>query len=210
MNPIIYFDFDGTLVDSMDLCLKQVSRALAACGYPPADESLLRACNGPTYMEAAALLGIPEHDRERFCRVRGEIEVNIIGQTQKLFPGVTEMLQSLVGRAALGIVSNGLEDYLFTSLDKFGLRGLFDFIQPLIPGQSKAETLKQLIRQQKPARALMVGDRAGDFEAGNHAGIPTVAACYGFGNEEEYALAQVRMDSVAALQAYLVNWTASA
>jgi len=49
----------------------------------------------------------------------------------------------------------------------------------------------------------MVGDRLGDITAGKANGIPTVAACYGFGNEEEYAQADYRADSAEEMTTLL-------
>ncbi len=206
MKTIIYFDFDGTLADSMALCTTQVSRALKACGLKPVSQELLMACNGPSYDEAAILLGVPEDMRAHFCDVRRGIEISIIDETQKLFGGVVNLLESLQGKAQLALVSNGMGDYLNQSLDKFGLRKYFAFVQPLIQGQTKGETLKQLVEQHKPEKALMVGDRIGDIQAGQFAGISTLAAAYGFGSEEEYAKADARVESIEQLKQYLLNF----
>lgn len=38
-----------------------------------------------------------------------------------------------------------------------------------------------VLDQMRPQRAVMVGDRKGDFLAGRDNGLPTVSACYGYG-----------------------------
>jgi len=55
----------------------------------------------------------------------------------------------------------------------------------------------------QPEKCVMVGDRLGDITAGKANGIPTVAACYGFGNEEEYAQADYRANSAEEMTALL-------
>ena len=41
-KPVIYFDWDGTLADSMDLCMGEIALSLEWMGLPPRTESELR------------------------------------------------------------------------------------------------------------------------------------------------------------------------
>ena len=202
----IFFDWDGTLADSMPLCIEQLRRALEELGLPPKPNAELARCNGPTYQESVGLLHIPPEMAEDFLRTRQRIEMEIVPTWQRLFPGVKELLQSLSQQADLVVVSNGLPDYLRLSMEVTGVAGFFARVQPLIPGKTKAEALRQMLSQMRPRRALMVGDRRGDILAGQENGLHTVAACYGYGLPDEWALADQQAYSVEKLQQLLLDF----
>ncbi|MBQ7864932.1 MAG: HAD family hydrolase, partial [Clostridia bacterium] len=105
--------------------------------------------------------------------------------------------------ADLAIVSNGLQEYLELSTRVMQVEDVFTRVQAHIPGKNKAEALGLLIADLQPEKCVMVGDRLGDITAGKANGIPTVAACYGFGNEAEYAQANYRADSAEEMTAVL-------
>lgn len=58
-RPTIFFDWDGTLCDSMALCIEENRIALLKMGLPDQPDEVLRRCNGPTFEEAAPIIGIP-------------------------------------------------------------------------------------------------------------------------------------------------------
>lgn len=49
MKPIIFFDWDGTLADSMNLCVAEIRQALITMRLPDLPDDVLRQCNGPTF-----------------------------------------------------------------------------------------------------------------------------------------------------------------
>lgn len=194
-RPVIFFDWDGTIADSMPLCIGEITLAIQRMGLPVPPVEKLKACNGPTYEESVAVLGLPPERGEEFLRLRKEAEMELVPQVQQFFPGIREMLEELCTFADLAIVSNGLQEYLELSTRVMQVEDVFTRLQAHIPGKSKAEALGLLMADMQPEKCVMVGDRLGDITAGKANGIPTVAACYGFGNEEEYAQADYRANS---------------
>ena len=174
MKPVIFFDWDGTLADSMNLCVAEIRQALITMRLPDLPDDVLRQCNGPT--------------------------------GNRLFPGVREMLQTLREYADLCIVSNGEHDYIALCLQVFGLTDVFVRTATSVPGRTKGENLRALLDDLRPERAVMVGDRLGDIRAGQENGLPTIAACYGYGNDAEYNQASLRAESVADLTRQLVDF----
>lgn len=199
-RPVIFFDWDGTLADSMALCVAEIRAALERMGLPPLPESRLMACNGPTYAESVDILGIPRDRAEEYLRLRMEAELELVPTVQRLFPGVQEMLERLQPWADLAIVSNGMPRYLELSLRTLGIQERFAMVQALIPGKTKAEALAQVLQAMRPERAVMVGDRAGDFSAAHSNGLTAIAACYGYGTPMEWAQADCQAQTVAALE----------
>ena len=194
-RPVIFFDWDGTIADSMPLCIGEITLAIQRMGLPVPPVEKLKACNGPTYEESVAVLGLPPERGEEFLRLRKEAEMELVPQVQQFFPGIREMLEELRTFADLAIVSNGLQEYLELSTRVMQVEDVFTRLQAHITGKSKAEALGLLMADMQPEKCVMVGDRLGDITAGKANGIPTVAACYGFGNEEEYAQADYRANS---------------
>ena len=202
-RPVIFFDWDGTIADSMPLCVGEITLALERMGLSVPPVETLMACNGPTYEESVAVLGLPQERGAEFLRLRKEAEMELVPTVQRFFPGIRGMLEELRTFADLAIVSNGLQEYLELSTRVMQVEDVFTRLQAFTPGKTKAQALGMLIDEMQPEKCVMVGDRLGDINAGKANGIPTVAACYGFGNEEEYAQADYRADTVEEMTTLL-------
>lgn len=204
-KPVIFFDWDGTLCDSMALCVQENRTALKRMGLPEQPEHVLRQCNGPTYVQGAALLGVPEERVAEYCRVRLESALALVPAANRMYHGAREMLLTLKERAALCIVSNASAEYLTLCLRTFGLEGVFTRVEAARPDRTKAQNIAALLAELTPEQAVMVGDRLGDIASGQENGLPTIACDYGYGSTEELAEADVHVDSVAELEAVLLQ-----
>lgn len=206
-KPLIVFDWDGTLAHSMPLCIREITLALERTGVGPRSEELIRACNGPTHIESLDVLSIPQDLRDEFLQQRLKAEIECIPQVLELFPGIAEMMHQLYGKADMVIASNGILPYVSLGAEVTGMKPLLDRIEASIPGRTKAQAIAEMLRDYQPSRAIMVGDRAGDFEAGKANALPTIACTYGYGTPAEYAMADVQLDTVAQLTDYLIQWS---
>lgn len=65
-----------------------------------------------------------------------------------------------------------------------------------IPGKYKAENIELLVRRNRLASPVYVGDTQGDADASREAGVPFIFAAYGFGNADSCA---ARADSFSQL-----------
>lgn len=197
--PLIIFDFDGTIADSMGLCLEELIQTYQALGLPVPQRFILEKCNGPSHEEAAVLLGLPEELQGQFCRIRGEMQMSILPLWQRAFPGIPQVLSALSERAYLAIASNGRLEYIKQSLGILNMAQNFTYVMGQIPGQNKEVLVRQIMDRAGPCRAMMVGDKMGDILAGRENGLYTVAACYGYGSEEEWAEADRKAATVDEL-----------
>ena len=168
---------------------------------------MLRRCNGPTFEEGAPLIGVPADRLAEYCRIRLGCALALVPKVNRLFPGARELLAALAPHADLCIVSNGTEAYLKLCMQQFGLEGVFCRMVWSNPERTKTQNLAGLIAELQPERAVMVGDRIGDITAGRNNGLPTIAAAFGYGGEEEYAQADQRADTMAELQHLLLRFT---
>ena len=207
-RPVIYFDWDGTLGDSMDLCLGEIRLALKRMGLHEVEEEKIRACNGPTHEESVGVLGLDPAIGPEFLRQRRIAEQELIPQLLTVYPGTEQMLASLSQIADLAIVSNGQADYIRTSVEIMGYARYFTRLQASIPGLGKTEVLRKMLEEMQPERACLVGDRRTDIEAGYANALPTLAVTYGYGEAQEFVHATARAGSVAAAQHMLETWVA--
>lgn len=205
-KPIICFDWDGTLCDSMELCVNENRMVLERMNLPAVPETTLRRCNGPTFEEAAPMLGIPPERMDEYCRKRLECALSLVPTVNRLFDGARELLAALAPHAELCIVSNGTAEYVARCMDVFGLHDVFHRTVTCHPERTKSQNLALLLAELQPERAIMVGDRLGDIRAGKENGVPTIAACFGYGSEAEYAEADMRAASMAELQQMLLDF----
>lgn len=206
-RPVIIFDWDGTLADSMDLCVAEVRGALEKLGLPIPPVEAMRACNGPTYEETIPMLGIPAEMGQTYMQVRKQCGLEMCEQVNRLFPGIRDMLLRLKMRARLCIASNGGDAYIALCCRIFGLENVFDRVEAFQRGRSKAEAVGRILRDDPEAAAIMVGDRLGDIHAGKANGLQTVCCAYGYGTPEEWAQADRTAASVEELEALLTAFT---
>ena len=209
-KPAILFDWDGTLADSMDLCIGEVRTALIRMALPVPPEEVIRQCNGPTFEEVIPLLGIPRDRVEEYLRVRLQAGLELCPTVNRMFPGARELLLALREKADLCIASNGTADYLSLCLRVFGLEGVFRTVQASRHGRTKAQAVADILAEVQPCAAIMVGDRLGDIEAGKANGLPTLCAGYGYGDADEWAAADQVAEDVASLQRLLERFIAGA
>ncbi len=206
MKPVIFFDWDGTLCDSMELCIQENRNTLLQMGLPDQPDEVLRRCNGPTFEEAAPFIGIPADRMEEYCRIRLSCALDLVPKVNRLFPGAKELLTALSPHAKLCIVSNGTEAYLTRCIKQFGLEGVFHRIVWCHPERTKTQNLALLLEELQPAKSVMVGDRIGDILAGKDNGLPTIAAAFGYGSADEFAQADQTANTMEELQEMLLDF----
>lgn len=202
-KPLIIFDWDGTLADSMALCIREVSLALERTGLPLRTEEEIRACNGPTHLEALDVLHIPQEKREAFGQARLQAEMESIPQVLTLYPGIADLLHTLQPIATVVIASNGVFPYVDAGSKATGVHDCFHRIEASKPGRTKAQAIAEMLEDYQPTKAAMVGDRLNDFLSGRANQLPTVACTYGYGTPEEYAIADYQVSSVSELSTWL-------
>ncbi len=197
--PMIIFDFDGTLVDSMHLCVMELKETFLAMNLPVPSQAELEKCNGPSHEEAAELLKVPRELQAEHLRIRGEYQMALLDSCQKIYPGVPKMLDVLSACANLCIASNGRQEYVDRSLSNWGIEKYIIKAKGGDVTRTKGQLVGELLREYHPLRAVMVGDRLSDILAGKENGLYTVAAAYGFGSFVEWREADKQVYSVEEL-----------
>ncbi len=178
--PLIVFDFDGTLADSLGPALEVFNRIAQGLGLRPiADVEAARAM--PT-RQLLRQLGV------RFWRLPRVVRAFQAAAAEhadrlRLHDGVTGVVRGLSARGhRLGVLSSNREETIRACLRANGIEGAFAFVigYPKLFGKAKA--LRRILKQEKLDRGglLFVGDELRDLEAGRKVKVSTAAVTWGF------------------------------
>lgn len=177
----LILDVDGTLVDSLPLCIEAIRAAIAP--YHPAelDDRSILARLGPSE-EGIVRRAVPagEGDRAyaRFWAVyRAEHDRGV-----SIFPGIEAMLDALAAHGVrLAVVTGKGADTAEFTLGKLGLGRRFESVRAgSLEGGHKAENLQATLRGWgMPAdRVAYLGDAPSDMQLAHAGGVRALGAAW--------------------------------
>ena len=186
---IVGFDLDGTLLDTSGDLAAAVNHALTSVDRPALSVEQVKPMigGGARHMLKQGLTATGGYDEAMLdtlhARLLAYYEANICVLTRP-YPGVVDALDALAAKGVtLGIVTNKIERFARTVL---GELGLIDRFACILGGDTMSESkpspmpIHEMVRQCGDGRAAFVGDSIFDIQAGQTAGVPTVACSYGF------------------------------
>ncbi|MBX3716663.1 MAG: phosphoglycolate phosphatase [Burkholderiales bacterium] len=185
----VLFDLDGTLADTAPDMARTVNAMRAARSLPPVPLAAVRpfVSRGARGMIGAAFGVTPEHGefaamREEFLAIYAE---NLCVDT-RLFPEMDELLDLLDDRGlAWGVVTNKFERLARSVIDGLGIGAR----TAVLVGGDTCERAKPFpdpllhaasVLSLAPSAVLYVGDDERDVQAARAAGMPVLAAGYGY------------------------------
>jgi phosphoglycolate phosphatase len=219
--PVIIFDLDGTLVDTLSDLQAAVNAMLAERGQLPLppDEVAAMVGDGTTMLVERALAARGLGDAplapalDRFLALYGAAPT----RSSRPFPGVPEVLARLAAEGMRLAVCTNKPSHLTASV----LRDLWldGFFAAVLGGDSLPERkphpapLRAILARLdgETGAAAMVGDHRNDMLAAEAAGIPAVFARYGYGGATlggfEPAAAIDRFDELPRALALILSAT---
>jgi pyrophosphatase PpaX len=191
---VILFDLDGTLIDSGPIILASMRHAsVTVLGREPDEESVRAAIGGPGLIAQMHELD-PERVDELVESYRAHNEP--LHATLEVFPGIFELLPELRRRGhQLGIVTAKRVATVQLAFDRFPL--LRDSTEVLVGAEDTdrhkpdADPVLEALRRlgARPEESVYVGDSPFDIQAGNAAGVMTIAVGWGGIHPDERLLA---------------------
>jgi phosphoglycolate phosphatase len=189
----VFFDLDGTLLDSRLGILDGLRRAMWEMGHELPDDMPLDWAVGPPLAEVMARLLAGFGDGrvdEAVARYRAWYGASGLFDA-RVYPGVPELLDRLAGCGmALFVSTAKTTDFARRMLEHFDLARFFRAIQGAEPDgrfQHKPELVRFLLSSGEltPAETVLVGDREHDVRAAHANGLRAVGAAYGYGGRAE-------------------------
>lgn len=202
MYRYLFFDFDGTLYDTVEGITRCVQYALRKRGMDAPLDSL-RCFAGPPlddmFMEK---FGFTREDAEQAVRDYRERYVPIGLYESRPFPGMKDLLRDLHAAGYRLAVTTSKPQVLAEELLRRGdLHDLFDCICGAAEegeGNAKWQVLRRAMeRLHAPeGESVLIGDTKYDVAGAKRCGIPCIGVGYGYAAEGE--LEQAGADAVAA------------
>ena len=188
---LIVFDFDGTLVDSLQFIVTAFSRAFEDQGFPAPEPAAVRRIVGLRLEAAAARLLPDSQDTQTAERIAAAYRVafqdlrarNLVDEP--LYPGARETL-ALLNRPEvhLGIATGKSRHGLVSSLERHDLSGLFVTLQTADdgPGKPHPEILHRAMSDvgAEPEETVVIGDTSYDMEMASNAGVRALGVAWGY------------------------------
>jgi 2-phosphoglycolate phosphatase len=213
----VLFDLDGTLIDSAPDLGAAADKMRIDRGLPSLPYELYRplAGAGARGMLKVAFDMTPEH--QDFMAMREEFFANYeAAMTVRtyVFDGVHDLIQALQAQSlAWGVVTNKMARFTDPLVQAMPL---FESAAAIVSGDTTPhpkphpEPLFEAARRLRlaPEQCLYVGDDERDIVAGRAAGMPTVAATYGYLGEKTDVSswgADLHIDSPIKLLQFLVE-----
>jgi len=191
----LLLDVDGTLLDTFPDILASMNRALEELGERPVTAEELRPLIGVHVVRQMEILRSMPEDRAREVNDRyyGHFR-RIVEERAAVYPGVRDTLERLRGRP-IATFTTRRREVARTMLRTAGLETFFfaivggDEVVRQKPHPDLALHVARILNA-PPSECVVVGDAPVDIEAGNAAGMRTVAALYGYGTTEAMAAAR--------------------
>ncbi len=181
-TKFVIFDYDGVIVDSLELALKAATEAASAVGVERVvSANDLETLDNVTFDDLGRHIGIPEARIDDFMASLLPFLARH-GDLVEVFAGMPELLRGLAEQHQVAIISASERATIRAVLEREGLEDAITVILGSdIPG-AKAEKIagaaKQLDMDQE--RVWMVGDSISDIRQGKLAGVHTMAVTWGW------------------------------
>lgn len=181
--PVVLFDLDGTLADTIGLIVASYNHAFQAVLGTERDEAEIRSWIGRPLIESFAEVS-PEH-AEELDRVYREWNIANTERLLRVYDGVAELLRDLTAAGVrTGVVTSKRRQTALLAMRGVGIEGLAPLLgtledterhkplpDPLLHGAAKLGV--------EPADCVYVGDAAVDVAAARAAGMAAIAVSWG-------------------------------
>ena len=181
MLKAVLFDLDGTIGDSLPLCVEAFRRAIEPlAGIHLSDQDIVDLF-GPNEEGLVNTL-VPDHFEEGMQGYLHHYRELHRERCPAPFDGMIDLLELLKQHGiCMAIVTGKGKESAAIMLEQYGIAHYFSAMENGSPtGIRKADGMRAILEQfhLQPDQALYVGDSPSDIVHSKKAGIPAVAACW--------------------------------
>jgi HAD superfamily hydrolase (TIGR01549 family) len=190
MLKAIVFDYNGTLVDDLDLAVESYFRAANERGYRLARKKVLQHISQPPSAKRGLYFGaISDAEWAAIIDRRKQLYTDLARSAFKLFPQTEKVLTELSGIFRLGVLSNtfrSLFEMLFPShlTTLFQTSLFFDEVPEPKPSPAPMRAMLQAMRVQAHECGY-VGDAVEDVQMARAAGVRSFGLTTGACNSQQ-------------------------
>lgn len=188
----IFFDFDGTIVNTINGTRESALYSLKNFGIDESKNADLgRIFCGPPLKESFSKYNLSNEQIEQAIILYREFQANNTIECNEIYNGIKEMLQQLQkSNKKCYIVTAKLEETAKKILHFFEIDKYFDLIIGATADESrtkKTEVMKYAIENIKgycSENSIMIGDRPSDIKAGISNDMDTIGVLYGMDTKD--------------------------
>ena len=179
------FDYDGVIVDSLDVFATTFIAASRSCGYTGirTHEQVVRLFDG-NFFETLAQLGLSSDKINEILGDAHERKMQRHLAEVRPFQGIHESLNVISNQNVLTVITSNDSQLVWKFLEKEGIT-CFDEVMGADKERSKAKKIQKTMARFQDLPAFYVGDTKGDMIEGKQAGAVTVAVTWGWHSAEK-------------------------
>ena len=193
MKKIVFFDLDGTILDTIGNLTSALNRALFAFGFPrvSVEQATSFLGNGSFMLVRRALGGV---DNDELClsvreRFRQEYEKDMYSLT-KPYEGMTDLLAKLKEKGIITAVITNKDDVAAVPMTEHYFGDTVDFCRGVRRDGDRKPNPEPSLSILKnvglsPENGIFVGDGMADFEVSRALGMDFVPCGYGYTSPEK-------------------------
>lgn len=180
MKTTLIFDFDGTIADTLDACVRIYNELAPKIGCKAVKDGERDGLRGKASKDFLRDYGV------RFWNlpvIAWRVRKGLRREMEKLpiIPGMREALLALRAEGyGMGIVSSNSVENIEVFLRVNGLGEMFQFIHSGRNLFGKDRVLRKVIERHDIESALYIGDEVRDIEAARKVGMPIISVGWGF------------------------------
>lgn len=188
-SPIstIVFDFDGTLVNTLDFLIEIAGSLSVEFGLEKITEEKIAVLRNKGLREFIKEYKIPLFKIPSMAK-RLNQEINKRVDRLEMFEGLESVLVHLSHNYKLGILTSNNKNNVLKFLSNNDIE-FFDFIYSGISSFGKDKVLKKMLRERslKKEEVIYIGDEIRDIVAAKKVGIASVAVTWGINTKEAFS-----------------------
>jgi phosphoglycolate phosphatase len=187
---LLLFDFDGVLVDSIDVYERTVTDCLQQIGQPlkRGRAEFLELFEGNFY-ESLVQHGI---NMDKFMAASVDILSKVNYAEMKPFDAIRPVLRELSKNHPMIVISSNDTPTITEALRLYDFNGIFQEILGSDFMLSKKDKIRYAAKKYSAALTdiYYIGDTTGDMKEGKQAGVKTVGVTWGWHSKEKMAASQ--------------------
>jgi HAD superfamily hydrolase (TIGR01509 family) len=195
MFSAIIFDFDGTLVNSLDEHIRSWKKAFDELGVELLEKEIRRKFGKPSTTILSEVLPLRLHGKIGELTKRKQQYFMEQSTSLRLYPGVEKVLEKLKERGMpMAVATSMNRKGLHSALQALGIEKYFDVVIT-VEDVTRGKPAPEMLLGQEIKKCLMVGDSLFDVLAAERAGMSVVVVA-----NNPYQIEQIREKGVRVVE----------
>jgi len=177
--PVLMFDFDGVIADSLEIYLEAFLEACGEIGakHLQSREAFLSLMDG-NFAVQLMRHGFPLRKLRALAAIY-EPRIRDIFKSVRPFPEMPDIMRALAERYRVYIITSNRTDFVLQFLKEYGIQGIRGVIGSDVDTSKVRKILR--VRRMEPSHVpWYIGDTLGDMLEGKRAGACTAAVTWGW------------------------------